>query len=93
MCRATAATEQLLQAAVQRAEAAERSASQAQEQVEENGRRHASAAASLEVCVGLGAAAPCECHSYACLLSCLLPFLREDESLLAHTMGRLGGNC
>ena len=49
MYRATAAAQKGLQEAVQRAEAAERSASQAQEQLEENGRRHAAASASLEV--------------------------------------------
>ena len=53
MRRATAAAEKRLQEAVQRAEAAERSASQAQEQLEENGRRHAAATASLEVCESL----------------------------------------
>lgn len=49
VCSATAAAEKGLQEAVQRAEAAERSASQAQLQLQENGRRHAAASASLEV--------------------------------------------
>lgn len=49
--RATAAVEKRLQEAVQRAEAAEKSPSQAQEQLEESARRHAAASANFEACL------------------------------------------
>ena len=50
-CRAKDEAERRLQEAVQKAEAAERSAAQAQVQLEESGRRHAAATASFEVCL------------------------------------------